>query len=408
MKPVISISGISKEYTLGSELVAGQSFREMVLSSLISPFRKLRRLRGTDATQTKFWALKDINFSANRGEIVGIIGRNGAGKSTLLKILSRITAPTTGKIEYRGRMASLLEVGTGFHPELTGRENIFLNGAILGLSRKEINLKLDDIVAFAEIEAFLDTPVKRYSSGMYVRLAFSVAAHLEADILVIDEVLAVGDSAFQRKCLGKIQDVASGGRIVFFVSHNTAAVSRLCTRGIWLDEGKVKMDGSIQTVLNAYEASNDQGADNKIASNNKITISAMSLTDDADDTNDTKNHIAPMAACVVEISGSKHIKLSRAEVSIGVYDDAGARLFLINSNNSGFQMQQGLGDFMLRCKIRSLPLTSGRYTINLSVNEGSEQIIGIVRAAVFYVKEEPSNPAAQPEYGPMLVDASWY
>jgi len=243
---------------------------------------------------------------------------------------------------------------------------------------------------------------------MYVRLAFSVAAHLEADILVIDEVLAVGDSAFQRKCLGKIQDVASGGRIVFFVSHNTAAVSRLCTRGIWLDEGKVKMDGSIQTVLNAYEASNDQGADNKIASNNKITISAMSLTDDADDTNDTKNHIAPMAACVVEISGSKHIKLSRAEVSIGVYDDAGARLFLINSNNSGFQMQQGLGDFMLRCKIRSLPLTSGRYTINLSVIEGSEQIIGIVRAAVFYVKEEPSNPAAQPEYGPMLVDANWY
>lgn len=252
MKPIISISGLSKEYSLGSESIANQSFREMVLGSLSAPFRKFRRLSGNDSQQEKFWALKDINFNVNEGEVVGVIGRNGAGKSTLLKILSRITPPTQGSIKYQGKLASLLEVGTGFHPELTGRENIYLNGAILGMSRREISERIDDIVNFAEISRFLDTPVKRFSSGMYVRLAFSVAAHLEPDILVVDEVLAVGDQTFQEKCLGKLKESASNGRTVFFVSHNMTAVKNLCTRIIYLKNGKVEYDGMPDEAIAQY------------------------------------------------------------------------------------------------------------------------------------------------------------
>src|SRR5437763_1479946 len=200
----------------------------------------------------EFWALRDINFSVRRGEVVGIIGRNGAGKSTLLKILSRITDPTEGRVKLKGRVASLLEVGTGFHPELTGRENIYLNGAILGMHRAEIRAKFDEIVAFAETEKFLDTPVKRYSSGMYVRLAFSVAAHLEPEILVIDEVLAVGDAEFQKKCLGKMESVARGGRTVLFVSHNMVAVRSLCSRSILLDQGNIIAEGEVGSTIDAY------------------------------------------------------------------------------------------------------------------------------------------------------------
>ena len=208
-------------------------------------------------TSEEFWALKDVSFEVKRGDVVGIIGRNGAGKSTLLKVLSRITEPTSGRITIEGRVASLLEVGTGFHPELTGRENIFLNGAILGMSRLEIKSKFDEIVAFAEIEKFLDTPVKRYSSGMYVRLAFAVAAHLEPEILVVDEVLAVGDAQFQKKCLGKMQDVAKGGRTVLFVSHNMSAVLQLTTAGIVLDKGKVIFQGGAEEAVAAYTSSAD-------------------------------------------------------------------------------------------------------------------------------------------------------
>ena len=200
----------------------------------------------------EFWALKDVSFSIDSGDVVGIIGRNGAGKSTLLKLLSRITEPTSGSIRLRGRVASLLEVGTGFHPELTGRENIFLNGAILGMARAEIKRKFDEIVAFAEVEKFLDTPVKRYSSGMYVRLAFAVAAHLEPEILIVDEVLAVGDAQFQKKCLGKMQDVSKGGRTVLFVSHNMGAVTTLCRKAIWLNGGRIVRTGSAREVVDEY------------------------------------------------------------------------------------------------------------------------------------------------------------
>jgi lipopolysaccharide transport system ATP-binding protein len=243
MAAIVDVQGVSKNYRLGA--TGGYaSLRDVFGQILRSPLRRTR--------PESFWALNDVSFSIERGEAVGIIGRNGAGKSTLLKILSRITAPTKGEVRLRGRIAALLEVGTGFHPELTGRENIFLNGAIMGMSVPEIRRKFDEIVAFAEIDKFLDTPVKRYSSGMYVRLAFAVAAHLQPEILVVDEVLAVGDAAFQKKCLGKMQDVASGGRTVLFVSHNMAAITRLCSRAILLKDGRVASDGRVDTVVTKY------------------------------------------------------------------------------------------------------------------------------------------------------------
>lgn len=254
MKDAIRVSGLAKQYQLGLQHRKPPSFREMVLGTLKKPFKNLKRLRGEGNEVKNFWALHDINFEVKPGEVVGVIGRNGAGKSTLLKILSRITSPTNGEIQYIGRMASLLEVGTGFHPELSGRENIFLNGSILGMSRDEIEQQLDDIVEFAEINDFLDTPVKRYSSGMYVRLAFSVAAHLNPDILIVDEVLAVGDQAFQQKCLGKLKDTAQSGRTVLFVSHNMTAVKSLCSRIIYLKDGKIKYDGLPEEAISRYLA----------------------------------------------------------------------------------------------------------------------------------------------------------
>ncbi len=249
MKAIIKAENISKKYTLGASRAPYSTLRESLSGAASSLINKVKIRGGKDNT---FWALDDVSFDINPGESVGIIGKNGAGKSTLLKILSRITEPTRGKIAIYGRISSLLEVGTGFHHELTGRENIFLNGAILGMKREEIVRKFDEIVAFAEVEKFIDTPVKRYSSGMTVRLAFSVASHLEPEILIVDEVLAVGDAAFQQKCLGQMEKVAGEGRTVLFVSHNMAVVRQLCTRGILLKQGKIAESGDIDGVVQSY------------------------------------------------------------------------------------------------------------------------------------------------------------
>jgi len=251
MHPIIKVQDLSKQYYLGGPAPPYLTIRETLMELARKPLKSLRR-NGNDPT---IWALKDVSFEIGQGEVVGIIGRNGAGKSTLLKILSRITEPTSGRVELYGRVASLLEVGTGFHPELTGRENIYLNGSILGMSNKEISSKFDEIVAFAEIEKFIDTPVKRFSSGMYVRLAFAVAAHLEPEILMVDEVLAVGDFAFQQKCLNKMQDVSTQGRTVLFVSHNIGAVSRLCMNCILLDQGRIVASGPTAEVIQLYMTS---------------------------------------------------------------------------------------------------------------------------------------------------------
>lgn len=256
---VIFMEGIGKQYLLGSERESYYTLREALMNTIRNPLSRLRRLSGKlDSDRQTFWALKEISFEVHQGDVLGVIGRNGAGKSTLLKILSRITEPTTGRARVYGPVGSLLEVGTGFHPELTGRENIYLNGAVLGMKRREISKKFDAIVDFSGIEKFLHTPVKRYSSGMYVRLAFSLAAHLEPEVLLVDEVLAVGDAEFQKKCLGKMQDVARSGRTVLFVSHNMNAIERLCNRGLLLENGTAKgLSNDVRSLIKSYLAGTD-------------------------------------------------------------------------------------------------------------------------------------------------------
>jgi lipopolysaccharide transport system ATP-binding protein len=259
MKPIIEVHNLSKKYKIGAVQPRYLSLRDSLSTTFKGVknwvnFDKSDRLKATD--DTEFWALKDINFEVNAGESIGIIGKNGAGKSTLLKILSRITPPTSGRALLRGRLASLLEVGTGFHPELTGRENVYFNGSILGLRKSEIDRQFDEIVEFSGVERFIDTPLKNYSSGMQLRLAFAVAAHLEPEILIIDEVLAVGDAEFQKKCLGKMDDVSQSGRTIIFVSHNLAAVRQLCKRGIVMDKGKIIYDGVIDKAIDFYENNN--------------------------------------------------------------------------------------------------------------------------------------------------------
>ncbi len=244
----IKVTGLGKQYRIGAARRRFDTLRD-ALAGAAREWRQRLGGNGAATDESTIWALQDVAFEVKRGEVLGVIGRNGAGKSTLLKILARITEPTTGEVELRGRVGSLLEVGTGFHPELTGRENVFLNGAILGMRRREIARRFDEIVAFAGVEKFIDTPVKHYSSGMYMRLAFAVAAHLEPEILIVDEVLAVGDAEFQRKCLGKMDDVARGGRTVLFVSHNMQAIQELCGRVLWLDTGQLKAQGQVRSVM---------------------------------------------------------------------------------------------------------------------------------------------------------------
>jgi lipopolysaccharide transport system ATP-binding protein len=255
MIPAIRVAQLSKRYQIGQRDPVDRSFRELIVNAARAPFRRFRALTGR-SDEGWFWALRDMSFEVQQGEVAAVIGRNGAGKSTLLKVLSRITDPTAGRVELRGRVASLLEVGTGFHPELTGRENVFLNGAILGMGRAEIRRKFDAIVEFAEVSRFIDTAVKHYSSGMYLRLAFAVAAHLDGEILLVDEVLAVGDVAFQQKCIGKMQDVSRGGRSVLFISHNMAAVSALCTRAMVVSGGRIVFDGSAAEGVRHYLETN--------------------------------------------------------------------------------------------------------------------------------------------------------
>lgn len=256
MSPVIKASNLSKKFLIYHETQSvSDTIREAISKKIKNIFRK-----SCENPYEEFWALQDLNFDIQEGDRVGVIGRNGAGKSTLLKILSRITEPTTGRVEIRGRMASLLEVGTGFHPDLTGRENIFLNGAVLGMSHKEIKRRFDEIVHFAEIEKFLDTPVKRFSSGMYTRLGFAIAAHLDTDLLIVDEVLAVGDAQFQKKCLHKMDEMGRNGRTILFVSHNVGSILSLCNKGIFLEKGRIKAFGNIEECLSSYEANCPKGS----------------------------------------------------------------------------------------------------------------------------------------------------
>jgi lipopolysaccharide transport system ATP-binding protein len=360
---IIAVEGLGKQYLLTHQRKEPYTaLRDVMVEKAKELGRRFARpFSGTGSPDEgtvleEFWALRDISFDVSPGDRVGIIGRNGAGKSTLLKILSRITEPTEGRVRLRGRVASLLEVGTGFHPELTGRENIFLNGAVLGMTKVEIRRKFDEIVNFAEVEKFLDTPVKRYSSGMYVRLAFAVAAHLEPEILVVDEVLAVGDAAFQRKCLGKMEDVASQeGRTVLFVSHNMAAIQTLCRRAIWLNEGKVERDGEPEPVINAYGK--------HLQSANGITATLKSLDGNIevvqirlmDGNGEYTSVYLPGSPITVEILYHAKRPVRGPYLWIGIRSQFGS-LFGANMLMDGVRPGVLEGRGTIRCTFHSLPL----------------------------------------------------
>jgi len=370
-KPIIEVKSLSKQYNIGVDKTY-KTLSESLTSTLRNPTKVLRNnLKSTNT----FWALKDVNFEVERGEILGIIGKNGAGKSTLLKILSRITYPTMGEIRLRGRVGSLLEVGTGFHPELTGRENVYLNGAILGMKRKEINQKFEEIIKFAETEEFLDTPVKRYSSGMYTRLAFSVAAHMDPEILIVDEVLAVGDVAFQKRCLGKMKDVATEGRTVLLVSHQMATVRNISTRCILLESGRIANIGSPADVIYNYLNS---GVSDNLASTAEwqcsnsctgekakpyFTINRFALTDEEGRT--LPSVIDQMQSAFISIEG--HIESVDKRLCIGfhLYDDQNNNLMMSYQTDQAedrWPRCNSPGTYNIRAKLDLTILSEGKYT----------------------------------------------
>jgi lipopolysaccharide transport system ATP-binding protein len=380
----ISIENLSKRYMIGHQRVRGDGMRHAIEGALRSPIAWMIQRRKEKHRATEFWALRGVSLNIKRGEVVGIIGRNGAGKSTLLKILSRITQPTEGRICIDGRIASLLEVGTGFHQELTGRENIFLNGAILGMTRAEIVRKFDEIVAFAEVEEFLDTPVKRYSSGMYVRLAFAVAAHLEPEILIVDEVLAVGDSAFQKKCLGKMGSFAQSGRTVLFVSHNMDAIRTLCQRAIWLVDGKVQNDGPVGEVMDAYQSSmNLENSFSYTNVNYGLTIEKVALKDEKGDENGV---FCPGEDLVVEVSYFAEKRIDRPIIALGVLGVNGS-CFTSNMLLDGHRPEYIEGAGKIVCTFRSIPLLPQNYSVRLRVQSAdpAEVIIPYQDVAYFSV-----------------------
>jgi lipopolysaccharide transport system ATP-binding protein len=367
MSCAIRVDSLSKKYRIQHNHQRG-SYRTLrdTLSELASvPLRCLRH--GSAARTGDFWALRDVSFEVRAGEVVGIIGRNGAGKSTLLKIISEITPPTNGKVELYGRVGSLLEVGTGFHPELTGRENVYLNGSILGMNRREINRQFDEIVAFSGVENFLDTPVKRYSSGMKVRLAFAVAAHLQPEVLIIDEVLAVGDAEFQKKCLGKMQDVARGGRTVLFVSHNMQAIERLCDRVLWLLEGRSAGDGSPQELIPEYLASTSDSllaryAPDAAHESADVVLEEAYITGINGDPTASLRFGEPFAVHCLW----RHRRSVRGVCySLRVTNSFGTLVFASNTSNQPAVSIDATGRYAASCKLDANVLSPGQYFVSL-------------------------------------------
>ena len=361
---IISVENLSKRYQLGAAR-SGERYtalRDVIASKVRNLFRRSLRAPSKGEDTEEFWALRNVSFDVKRGEVLGIIGRNGAGKSTLLKILSRITEPTTGRISLKGRVASLLEVGTGFHPELTGRENIYLNGAILGMHRHEIKAKFDEIVAFAEVERFLDTPVKRYSSGMYVRLAFAVAAHLEPEVLVVDEVLAVGDAQFQKKCLGRMQQAATHeGRTILFVSHDLQAVRRLCRRCIVLNQGRMDVDTTAEEAIKKYWDLQKEGFDySRRTGEGSIKINSIRLLDGAGIETDAFKLFEPLS---IEFEGEAERDVSDVMLAACLNTPDNIRAASLYSSYYGEQFAVKKGRFVARCTVPYLRLMPGEYRV---------------------------------------------
>ncbi len=369
----IFIENLGKRYTIGHQTSRDDGMRHVLEGIIRSPGAWLKSRQEARIRQVDFWALRNVSFNINQGEVVGIIGRNGAGKSTLLKLLSRITVPTEGRIRINGRTASLLEVGTGFHPELTGRENIYLNGAILGMTHAEIAQRFEQIVEFSEIDEFLDTPVKRYSSGMYVRLAFAVAAHLEPEVLIVDEVLAVGDAAFQKKCLGKMGNFAQSGRTVLFVSHNMDAVRALCQRAILFDEGKVQADGDVESVVDDYFARFSTGPTLQIRSAYGLAIEKVALKNDL---GQETRQFCPGDDLIVEISFNAQKALEKPYLILIIQSKKGncftANMLLDGQRPSSFE-----GQGLISCRFKSLPLLPQRYSVRLAIRakDGKDMIL---------------------------------
>lgn len=403
----VSVRGLSKSYTIAHNVEKHSTMGEALLHRARNPLHR--------AEKETFWALKDVEFDIKQGDVVGIIGRNGAGKSTLLKVLSQITEPTTGEINLYGRVGSLLEVGTGFHPELTGRENIFLNGAILGMRRKEIERQFDAIVEFAEVEKFLDTPVKRYSSGMYVRLAFAVAAHLNPEILIIDEVLAVGDAEFQKKCLGKMKSVSrEEGKTVLFVSHNINAISNLCNSALLMTKGQMTLQADVDSVLRQYVFTTDASHTVDLTEHPHRSLSyspvfqSLEMTD-AEDVSTVCFAPDSQIRLKFEVKSDQTIKFPR--IGIGVTNSRGERIFAVATFLGDAALPSITGRQKIVCTFKLPPLVAGRYSLDIGISDGvSDFIDAIFTAATLEVVENNYLGMTQSnfnEMGYIMVRSQW-
>jgi lipopolysaccharide transport system ATP-binding protein len=422
MEPAIKVERLSKRYRLGTKNGAYRTLRESISAAAIAPWRGVTRLTGRPRTggdaangngsADDFWALRDVSFEVKPGEVVGIIGRNGAGKSTLLKILSRITEPTSGRAEFRGRIGSLLEVGTGFHPELTGRENIYLNGSILGMSRREIARRFDEIVAFSEVEEFIDTPVKRYSSGMYVRLAFAVAAHLDPEILLVDEVLAVGDATYQKRCIDRMSQIARSGRSILFVSHNMDLIPRLCQKAVRLERGCVVSSGPADAVVRGYlEDWNDCSDDTDLSGSMRSGDGRASFTHVwliGRDGQMCRHHRCG-EDLGIRVRILSHQRISSAAFAVNVMTLGGGRIHSAWTRESGFPVSLDLGIQEYQCDFRNVRLRPGqRMRIGLWLEAGN--VVDFVDdAATFQVVDGPGaeRSSTDSQQGIVLCDYEW-
>jgi len=404
----IRATEVSKRYTIG-ERQGYKSLRESLMKFVTNP-----RGEGLQKNQGAIWALRDVSFEVRRGEIIGIIGRNGAGKSTLLKIISRITEPTRGEIRVRGRLASLLEVGTGFHPELTGRENIFLSGAILGMTRSEMKERFDQIVEFAEVDQFLDTPIKRYSSGMYLRLAFSVAAHLEPEVLVLDEILAVGDAAFQKKCLGRMGNVANQGRTVLFVSHNLAAVRSMCTRVLVIDRGELVFQGPVAEGIEYYlastlpqslatlDTSEIARSTDQLGHNFRITSVRVPELE--------RGHLSTHKSMTVEFEFSCDELFEEVVFGFSVYSAEGPRIFqALSVHDRAAVRRLKPGHYTMSATLASNPLLPGLYALDIGARSAHQGLDWLKDLLVFQVVDERDIPSTwlQPDAGFVFSKSTW-
>ncbi len=413
MRPAIRVENLGKSYRVNhaEERLPYKTLRDSLTRVATAPVRRWRA-GGHYGVVEQFWALSDVSFDVEPGEVVGIIGRNGAGKSTLLKILSRITSPTTGRVTIRGRVGSLLEVGTGFHPELTGRENIYMNGSILGMSRAEIKSKFDEIVDFSGVEKFLDTPVKRYSSGMQVRLAFAVAANLEPEVLIVDEVLAVGDAEFQKKCLGKMQDVAAGGRTVLLVSHNMAAIQNLASRVMVVDSGHLKYAGDVDKGIRDYLTGYRQTESHDLselrrASSFQPVIRHIEFQNES---GDAVTGIPAGDAFRIVITYRHSEPLRSPHFGITFENQLGIRIIWVQTRlqDSSFPDLPSAGQVV--CEIPSLPLIPGRYFLTLGCGSGNNQLDWIERACAIEIGPSDyfgTGRLPTERHALVLLDATW-